>query len=585
MDEQSHLARVVEMMKNGKWDPGYYQKPAVHFYLRIPVTAGAFLFEVSRGNLKRLDQLETQDRFNLGGYASASNPPVMILVNRYLSLVFVSLGIFLLALIIQNNGGFFMAIVFALFCSFSFPFVEYCCRLSVDPIAAFFVCATVFFSYRFIISGEKLFLFLGVILAGLAFSTKYNFIVSMLIPMIAVLAQRKKVAIDNIVIACISICVFFGVFIVTNIFAFINYGDFVRHLATQIAHYRTPDSDLNYLGRFYLNFKWLFIDTTGPLTLPLIALGLVSRESRKVVLTVGSVLAIYLLGMSIFKQMFYRNFFPWFFIVNFLTFLSASKVIRANASIIILALNYCVTLPTTLKTFAKYFDCFESRTVIDEWLFSQNHRKTAISAQLAVRNRTKKLLHVQEFDEFNFDEMELARSGSHYLILNKPPAQNLTLYYPVVSINGQELTKTVKYKGIMRANELLVSPSIHIFGLNIDKLIKSTVYDKSVAVPTVRLENCTKEACKITSMITMLVGKEKTQISVENIWPQSNQISFFCDNQAGRFNLLVQKTKIVAIPCDNPYLYTRDLFNPTKIFIPEDINLGVKVRVIHDPSH
>ncbi|MEM4379819.1 MAG: glycosyltransferase family 39 protein, partial [Thermoplasmatales archaeon] len=207
MDEQSHLARVVEMMKKGKWDPGYYQKPAVHFYLRIPVTAGAFLFEVSRGNLKRLDQLETQDRFNLGGYASASNPPVMILVNRYLSLVCVSFGIFLLALIIQNNGGFFMAVVFALFCSFSLPFVEYCCRLSVDPIAAFFVCATMFFSYRFITSGEKPFLVLGAISAGLAFSTKYNFIASMLLPLIAVLAQRTRAAKGNMIIACISICV------------------------------------------------------------------------------------------------------------------------------------------------------------------------------------------------------------------------------------------------------------------------------------------------------------------------------------------------------------------------------------------
>jgi len=87
-DEAHHFNRVAEMTKSGDWDPHYFHKPSLHFYLRIPVTALAFLDSARKGHIKSLKELRTRDKYGLAGYAFTASHPGIVKWNRALSVLF-----------------------------------------------------------------------------------------------------------------------------------------------------------------------------------------------------------------------------------------------------------------------------------------------------------------------------------------------------------------------------------------------------------------------------------------------------------------------------------------------------------------
>ena len=66
-DEAHHHNRTVEMVKEGRFNPNYFLKPSLHFYLRMPVIAAGFLYEVSQGRVRKLEELKTRDPRGLAG--------------------------------------------------------------------------------------------------------------------------------------------------------------------------------------------------------------------------------------------------------------------------------------------------------------------------------------------------------------------------------------------------------------------------------------------------------------------------------------------------------------------------------------
>ena len=53
-DEQHHFNRTVEMVQRGDFNPHYFRKPSLHFYLRMPFVAAGFLWTVKGGHAKEL---------------------------------------------------------------------------------------------------------------------------------------------------------------------------------------------------------------------------------------------------------------------------------------------------------------------------------------------------------------------------------------------------------------------------------------------------------------------------------------------------------------------------------------------------
>ena len=51
-DEAHHFNRTMNMAKSGDYNPHYFHKPSLHFYLRMPVVFGAYLWAKQHGYLK-----------------------------------------------------------------------------------------------------------------------------------------------------------------------------------------------------------------------------------------------------------------------------------------------------------------------------------------------------------------------------------------------------------------------------------------------------------------------------------------------------------------------------------------------------
>ena len=79
MDEAHHFQRTVQMVKEGSFDPKYFNKPSLHFYLRMPVVAVSFIVAARAGEIRRVDELATRKLGDTGGWAfTASHPRIAV---------------------------------------------------------------------------------------------------------------------------------------------------------------------------------------------------------------------------------------------------------------------------------------------------------------------------------------------------------------------------------------------------------------------------------------------------------------------------------------------------------------------------
>src|SRR3990167_1306941 len=92
-DEAHHFNRVVNMVKSGDFNPHYFHKPSLHFYLRMPVVALSFLWNVSEGHIRSVEDIRTGDPFGLNGYAFAVSHPGIVKWNRSFSVLIILLVI------------------------------------------------------------------------------------------------------------------------------------------------------------------------------------------------------------------------------------------------------------------------------------------------------------------------------------------------------------------------------------------------------------------------------------------------------------------------------------------------------------
>ena len=60
-DEGHHFNRLVEMVKNGDFNPHYFNKPSLHFYLRMPAIAGSFLWSARANEIESIQDIVTRD--------------------------------------------------------------------------------------------------------------------------------------------------------------------------------------------------------------------------------------------------------------------------------------------------------------------------------------------------------------------------------------------------------------------------------------------------------------------------------------------------------------------------------------------
>lgn len=234
-DEAHHFNRTVNMVKSGSYNPKYFHKPSLHFYLRMPVVAASFIWSVKKGYIKKIDEIETYNPYGLGDYSFTASHPGIVKWNRALSLL-LSLGLVAGACL----GAYFLSfdstkmfgvLVAGMITAVSPSLVSESAKIGVDQLFSF-LCL---FSSILVIGSfkDKRLLYLAAISAGLAVSSKYNALPIVLVPAIAAILINKNI-IQCLTLLCISMVFFF----IGSPFILVEIPLFLNQLAYEIWHYK-----------------------------------------------------------------------------------------------------------------------------------------------------------------------------------------------------------------------------------------------------------------------------------------------------------------------------------------------------------
>ncbi|MCS6893624.1 MAG: glycosyltransferase family 39 protein [Deltaproteobacteria bacterium] len=571
MDEQKHQAILLNMMKQGAWDPDYYQKPALHFYLRLPVTMATYFYLLFRGELRHFDQIKFHDSFNRGSFSCASNPPEILLVNRFLSLLLVLSAMAVFGLIIAIKFGLILSCFFAFSFLLSYPFIEYCCRFSVDPPAVLFVSLTAFFCFLSFARKDNGLLYVAALFAGLSFSTKYNFAVVVLLPVIISLIKKQKLY--NILLL---IGIFFTTFFLINPFIFLNYREFIDDLTRQISHYRDPGIKLQFYDRLGINVSWIIANIPW-YCLPGLILSLVFSKFRGFAVASIALIFLFVIQMSLFRQFFFRNFFPLFPMILFLGHLGIGQLLACINNVKFkFWLNFLLlglSLPIGIKGLKTYFDyraCPETRRLLDMQLVNDYVDQTFLSGQICSRTKTQRLYHVEVFDERKSNILELAKKGGAYFIFSEQKRADLVKF---LRLNKVLLGTAIGFP--------VINPTIYIYEVDPETLF-SELIQAGYSPNILNLQQCVDHFCSIQSPFTKLSSESRGFLKIRNIWPTPNKVGIFCGFKKV-LELRVSKEKelklaLSEIKCEDKILWVQNIFIPEKLFIPDKNPHGVSIK-------
>jgi Dolichyl-phosphate-mannose-protein mannosyltransferase len=312
-DEGHHHNRVVEMVKEGRYNPNYFLKPSLHFYLRMPVVAFGFLNEVRSGRARKLDDLKTRDRFGLAGYSFTSSHPSILKLNRIFSgLAGILVIIVLYKVLIALN----ISACIALFSAFLYGFlpiiVDNATIVSVDIISSLFIVFSLAVAVNVLNSQQSsnrtsLQLILSGLLAGFAISSKYNALPIAVVPLLAAF----KLIRFNYLLVGVAASIFLG-FCLGTPYSLLNPSGFLDGIAAEIWHYGIAGHIGNEgkpgIEQFLYYQSWLFSSGLTYLPFILAALGaLLTVLTRKNFIIVLAFPTAYLVLMSAQKANFTRN--------------------------------------------------------------------------------------------------------------------------------------------------------------------------------------------------------------------------------------------------------------------------------------
>jgi hypothetical protein len=233
-DEGHHFSRLVSMVKNGTFDPHYFNKPSLHFYLRMPVVAAAYIWAVKQGDLTALKELQTVDRYPDGEEDWVVSHPRIAVWSRTFSVV-ISLALvvvtFLLAKQVTGSGA--LALGAAWFTAVSPALVVDAPKIGVDTLMALMSLIAISAALRVLPAPSSGGFLLAGVLAGLAVSSKYNAAPIAVVPVLAALISNPR-AVGP---AALAIAGVVAGFLAGTPYALLRLPAFLDDVAFEVRHY------------------------------------------------------------------------------------------------------------------------------------------------------------------------------------------------------------------------------------------------------------------------------------------------------------------------------------------------------------
>lgn len=246
-DEPQIASTALHMMKTGDYNPHFFHYGSLSIYANLLVDILHYFyllreepipFSVIIGPMdQRAIQLEDiQTRFDTGWHWEVSHPS-FYLWNRWLTAAFgtatVFATFFLARIIVGSTAG----LIAAAFLAVQGFHVAQSAIVTVDVPMAFFVVLAVLFTLRFAEYSRPRCLVLALLFCGLAASTKYHAVVSLITPLAGlVLASRQPIPSLSGLWLAVPVLPALS-FLVTSPYAVLDLPEFLSQAGYELYHY------------------------------------------------------------------------------------------------------------------------------------------------------------------------------------------------------------------------------------------------------------------------------------------------------------------------------------------------------------
>lgn len=508
-DEAHHFNRIVNMIKNRDLNPHYFHKPSLHFYLRMPVVLGSYLWEKSQNRLRYFAEIKTQNEFGLAKYNFTASNPQIVISNRAFSLL-LGIGCLIFCYLICQNilSSTLLSLVSCLIIALSPPFIEYSTLIAVDIVMSFFCLLTVYLALRFFDNLNEPKLILVGLISGLAISSKYNAAPIAAIPLILAYFSPKKVAERWIISIFTPVLGFFAAspYILTSLDLFyqqLSYEVWHYAVAGHVGHQANPGIAQ---ASFYSN--WLINEALGLGIIILAICGIfiifLKNKTNPKLLILVTFPILYFSLMSLQKANFVRNMLvliPFLSILSiyFLDFAStkSNKNLMAKVGLGIISIFSIFKVTNLTYAYQNLIrqEQVDSRLDLLAWLKQTPevaNSKLGIAGRLQVPQEIFSRTNANEFDakNLNFDQAWLM--GFDKIIVDSEFAT------PEQLPQGVSLIKS--FSGNNQRQRIVLNPEIKVFNLKnfiIEKnrltpILKTLKYAEIQITDPIDYSNCYK---------------------------------------------------------------------------------------------
>ncbi len=306
-DEPVAIEISLRMFKTGDMNPHFFHWPSLLFYVNFLAYIPYYLFGKLVGVFQTPESILAPVQVLLG--VTYAPMPTLVLVGRCVSLCF-GIGLAVLAYLIGKRltTRAWVGLLAAALVAVSSTAIWHSRWIAPDTMATFFVLGSVYASLRLYQEGRTRDYALAAVCVGLAASSKYNAVLTMLPLLTAHVLRhgRQSLKERNLYIALFVAAL---VFLHTMPFALLDFREFYSGLVFDSQHYSTGHAGWEGdAARWYLEY---LLNTTGPI-LPLALLGIVwgiASRSREVAI-VSTFPVVYLPFICSFVVRFDRILLP-----------------------------------------------------------------------------------------------------------------------------------------------------------------------------------------------------------------------------------------------------------------------------------
>ncbi|MFN4894217.1 MAG: hypothetical protein ACK5GN_11280 [Pseudomonadota bacterium] len=262
-DDAHHFNRTIEMSARRDLNPYYFNKPALHFYLRMPLVYAAAWYERRAGRLDSLRDIRTRDPYGLAGYAYTPSHPRILALLRLESAVWSALmavATFLVVGLLRHSIR--VAFAAALLVIASPEVVRNSYVIGVDTLMGLLCITTT--AYAFWAQNRCTIQKLAIcaLLAGLACAAKYNAAPIVLVPLALWWLTERSFRGLIIVTALSAIGYLIGA-----PYTLLAWEEFIKGISYEAWHYGVAGHEGHTAGRGWpqalLYLRWVLSDGIG----------------------------------------------------------------------------------------------------------------------------------------------------------------------------------------------------------------------------------------------------------------------------------------------------------------------------------